>query len=228
MTTSHRASMLDGVALISAVAQGAFALNVWLNGPTGPLPVHFDLAGQVDRWGDRNEVALTLGGLAILGFLINGGLGLAAQRSDAAGDVARRRGLRAGQVVSILAFVGVTLLIASVSLGDTDLADAPGTITAGLGLLLAMIGAGLGRVGPNPVVGVRTPWTYKSRLAWDRSNRLAGRLFLLIGMAAVAASPLAPQPVGLFALFAAIVVAAVWSVVESWRVWRTDPDRQPF
>ena len=32
----------------------------------------------------------------------------------------------------------------------------------------------------------------------------------------------------LYGLLAAIVVAAVWSVVESWRVWRTDPDRQPF
>ena len=41
------------------------------------------------------------------------------------------------------------------------------------GLLFAALGALLGRVGPNPWVGVRTPWAYKSRTAWDRSNRLA-------------------------------------------------------
>ena len=28
--------------------------------------------------------------------------------------------------------------------------------------------------------------------------------------------------------FGAVVVAAFLAVVESWRVWRTDPDRQPF
>ena len=32
----------------------------------------------------------------------------------------------------------------------------------------------------------------------------------------------------LIALIVAILAAAGWSVVESWRVWRTDPDRQPF
>ena len=24
------------------------------------------------------------------------------------------------------------------------------------------------------------------------------------------------------------LIAALWSVFESWRVWRTDPERQPF
>jgi uncharacterized membrane protein len=78
------------------------------------------------------------------------------------------------------------------------------------------------------VVGVRTPWTYKSRLAWDRSNRLAGRLLFLIGLAGLVSAPWAVQPLALIALIVAILVAAVWSVIESWRVWRTDPDRQPF
>lgn len=31
-----------------------------------------------------------------------------------------------------------------------------------------------------------------------------------------------------YAQLAAVLIAALWSVFESWRVWRTDPDRQPF
>ena len=29
-------------------------------------------------------------------------------------------------------------------------------------------------------------------------------------------------------LIAGVIIAALWSVFESWRVWRADPDRQPF
>ena len=68
----------------------------------------------------------------------------------------------------------------------------------------------------------------KSRLAWDRSNRLAGRLLFVTGLAGLIAAPLAPQPLGTFCLIGAVLVVALWSVFESWRVWRGDPDRQPF
>ena len=99
---------------------------------------------------------------------------------------------------------------------------------AGISLLFLLIGAFLGRVGANPFVGVRTPWAFKSKLAWERSNRLAGRLLFLLGLAGLVTAPFAPQPLGIQALIAGVLIAAVWSVVESWRVWRTDPDRQPF
>ena len=97
-----------------------------------------------------------------------------------------------------------------------------------LAFILLITGAILGRVGPNPFIGVKTPWAYKSRLAWERSNRLAGRLMFWLGAASLIASPFIAQPAGLIGLIAAVLIAAVWSAVESWRVWRTDPDRQPF
>ena len=97
-----------------------------------------------------------------------------------------------------------------------------------MSLLFAVLGAFMGRVAPNPIVGVRTPWAYKSRLAWDRSNRLAGRLFFWLGLLGLITAPLAPQPLGFSLLIVGVLIAAGWSVFESWRVWRTDADRQPF
>ena len=41
-------------------------------------------------------------------------------------------------------------------------------------------------------------------------------------------APLAPQPLGFSLLIVGVLIAAGWSVFESWRVWRADPDRQPF
>jgi uncharacterized membrane protein len=201
-------------------------LGLWtiLAGPTELLPVHWNAAGQADDWRGRELVGGVLIGLALLTLLLGGGMALAAGRAE---DPARRRALRYAQLVVVLTLPLIGLLAASASLsGTTDIGGA--LPTALMSLVILLIGAFLGRVGANPFVGVRTPWAFKSRLAWERSNRLAGRLFFVIGLAGLLTAPFAPQPFGLYALLAGISIAAVWSVVESWRVWRTDPDRQPF
>ncbi len=201
-------------------------LGVWtiFAGPTELLPIHYNASGQADDWGTREVVGGVLVGLALLSLLLGGGMALAAGRAE---DPARRRALRYAQLVVILSIPLVSLLVASASLtGTTDIRGA--LPIALMSLVFLLLGAFLGRVGANPFVGVRTPWAFKSRLAWERSNRLAGRLFFIIGLTGLLTAPFAPQPLGLYAILAAISVAAVWSVVESWRVWRTDPDRQPF
>jgi uncharacterized membrane protein len=201
-------------------------LGVWtlFAGPTELMPIHWNASGQADDWGGRELVGGALIGMALLTLLLGGGMALAAGRAD---DPARRRALRYAQLVVVLSLPLISLLIASASLsGATDIGGA--VPVAAMSLVILLIGAFVGRVGANPFVGVRTPWTFKSRLAWERSNRLAGRLFFLIGLGGLLTAPFAPQPFGLYAILGGVSVAAVWSVIESWRVWRTDPDRQPF
>lgn len=225
MTASNKPlSALDAATVGLSLIIGGLGLWTVFAGPTELLPINYNAAGQADDWGTREMVGGALVAMAALTLLLGGGMALAVQRTD---DPARRRALRYAQLVVVLSLPLVALLIASASLsGATDIGGA--LPVALMSLVLLLIGAFLGRVGPNPFVGVRTPWAYKSRLAWERSNRLAGRLFFLIGLAGLLTAPFAPRPLGLYAILAAICVAAVWAVIESWRVWRTDPDRQPF
>jgi uncharacterized membrane protein len=77
--------------------------------------------------------------------------------------------------------------------------------------------------------GVRTPWTLSSELSWERTRRLAGRLFVAAGVTTLAASlvgAVANVPwLPVAALLATILAATVVSVVYSFFVWRGDPDR---
>ncbi|MDQ3124934.1 MAG: SdpI family protein [Pseudomonadota bacterium] len=225
MTASRTSpSALDLTTVILSLMVGVLGVWTIFAGPTELLPIHYNAAGQADDWGSRELLGGGLVGLALLTLLMGGGMALAAGRTE---DPARRRALRCAQLVVVLSIPLVTLLIASASLsGVTDISGA--LSVALMSVVILLIGAFLGRVGPNPFVGVRTPWAYKSRLSWERSNRLAGRLFFVIGLAGLLTAPFAPRPLGLYAILAAIGVAAVLSIVESWRVWRTDPDRQPF
>lgn len=224
MTVQHDPTAAD--ALSSAVSVALIAGGVWiaLAGPTGEVPVHFGMDGQADRWASRYELAALIGGLGLLNGVIATFTSLARRRSD---DPARKRSLGVNQVVTAVAMGGVGAFGAATSLGAVDSLGGPAPM-AGLGLLFLAIGAFLGRVGANPVVGVRTPWSYKSKLAWERSNRLAGRCFFWLGLVGLIASPFAPQPLGLQILMGGVLLSALAAVVESWRVWRTDPERQPF
>ena len=189
--------------------------------------MHFDIHGQPDRWGDRNELAGVIGFMAVMAAITAGPMSWYAKRTP---DAARRRGLEVGQLVSLLAIGGVSAFMVWTILGHAASQAAPSMtlIAALMSLLFAVMGAFMGRVAPNPIVGLRTPWNYKSRLAWDRSNRLAGRLFFWLGVLGLITAPVAPQPLSFGLLIGGVLIAALWSVFESWRVWRDDPDRQPF
>lgn len=224
MTARKQASAADMATVLISVLMGAAGIGVFIAGPITLMPVHWGMDGQADGWGTRELVGGAITGLGFLTLLLAGGMGLAAGRSQ---DIARTRALRFAQLVVLLGLSLVTLFVGSASLsGMTSMNSA--LPMAGAAVLFLVIGAFLGRVGANPFVGVRTPWSYKSKLAWERSNRLAGRLMFLLGLGGLVTAPFAPQPLGLQALVAGVLIAAAWSVFESWRVWRADPDRQPF
>ena len=225
--TMPRFTVMDAFTALTVV--GLIAVAVWIQvaGPTTPLPMHFNIHGQPDRWGDRSELAGLIAFMAAMTAVTAGPMSWYAKRTP---DTARRRGLEIGQLVALLAIGGVSAFMLWTILGHgASRAASSLTMSAALmSLLFAVLGAFMGRVAPNPIVGVRTPWAYKSKLAWERSNRLAGRLLFLLGLAGLAIAPLAPQPLGYQVLIAGVLIAAAWSVFESWRVWRSDPDRQPF
>ena len=219
------ASWFNGKAALVAVAsaQGLAALAILRFGHSGPIAMHFDLSGHVDRWGDRAEAATVVAILA--GVTLGGGLALE--------TLARRRG--AQTPTSLAATRGVLMLVASLVCGlmaalAFQLIRSPqlggSAMMAIVAILLTATGAYLGKVGPNPIVGVRTPWTFASRLAWDKANRLGGRLLFWGGLLALAATPFTPQPAGFQTLMGGSLLIAVIAVFESWRVWRTDPDRR--
>ena len=222
-----RLDILDLCALVAGVAALALAFHVWRYGPAGPIPMHLNFAGRVDRWGDRSQAALLLA--AITGLLGLGYALLAAMARRQAPDSPARRGLRFARMAVVVVGVLVAGLVAEMVFAAAALgADpaGPAKLRVGtLSLIFAVLGALMGKAGPNPVVGVRTYWALKSRLAWDKSNRLAGRLFFWIGLAGLLAAPAAPPELATTILIVAILAAAALSVFESWRVWRADPDR---
>lgn len=220
---NRRMNLIDLATAAASLAILAYAAWMLLLGPQGPIPMHYGADGTPDRYGDRVEAGLVIGAVGLMLAAIGWSFAYYARRTDNPG---RRRGLLAGQLVTLLTLGATSAFMVMMMTGGA--LPSPALQMGGLSLLFLAVGAFLGRVGPNVVVGVRTPWAFKSRLAWEKSNRLAGRLLSLLGLIGLAAAPFAPQPAGMLVLIVGVMIAAFWSGFESWRVWRADPDRQPF
>jgi uncharacterized membrane protein len=93
-----------------------------------------------------------------------------------------------------------------------------------MGALFIVLGNFMGKIRPNWFVGVRTPWTLSSKLSWDKTHRLAGWLFVLMGALFVL---LALVPTGwMFAVTMTIdAICLIWMIVYSYLVYRRDPHR---
>lgn len=163
-------------------------------------------------------------------FVMSTGLFVAGQRRLVARPPNRGA---AHWILASRAAVLVMLTLATLAIGFYRLvpeaAPAPEFVPRGLFALLwiviALKGAGVGKLKPENGMGLCVSWTKQSRLAWDRGHRTLGRVLFWGGLVGLATS-LIVEPLTSLALWAATVALAVTTaLIESWRAWRFDPAR---
>ena len=189
-----------------------------LRWPTAPerMPMHWNLGGEVDRYGSKLEGLLFLPLVALLLY----GLLLVLPRLDPhRANYDSFSGAYHGLRLVLLVFMG--LFHGAMLGGGTPMPSMFGLL---VGALLTAMGLLLPRFGQNWFAGIRTPWTLSSTLSWQKTHRLAGRLFVLAGLILLVGSQLGDR--WMWRLLApAIAVAVVLPVAYSYWVWRGDPDR---
>lgn len=91
-------------------------------------------------------------------------------------------------------------------------------IIPAVSVLFIVIGFFLPKIRKNYFVGVRTPWTIHSERVWDATHKMAGKLYILAGLISLIGLIFIDQ--ALFIFLAAVVIAALISVVYSYFVFR--------
>jgi len=100
-----------------------------------------------------------------------------------------------------------------------------GAVFALMWAVIALKGAGVGKLKPGTAMGLRVPWTTQSRLAWDRAHRMLGRVLFWGGLIGLATSLVVPPLISFAMWFGTVGIAVAAALIESWRTWRLDPDR---
>lgn len=98
----------------------------------------------------------------------------------------------------------------------------PGLLMAAVAVGLITLGNYMPRIRQNYTMGARTPWALANEHCWQRTQRMAGIVFVVSGillLAAVAESFLLGSAVLIYAFLAVLLLGCIWIFVYSWLVY---------
>lgn len=211
--------LISGLIIALMVGLSAWA---WVQLPAGTsLPVHWNAAGEADRYGGKAEGLLLLPAVMI-GILLL--FNLIRYIDPLRANIERSRQAYRAVLLGTLCFMAVLHTGAVLSaLGypiNIGLLAAPA-----VGLMFIVMGNYMGKIRRNYMFGVRTPWTLASDLAWNKTHRITGKLFVISGLLTIVASLWSPV-VAFFTMMATILGTVVFAMIYSYLVWKRDPTVQ--
>ena len=181
------------------------------------IPIHWNAAGEADRYGARVTIFLLplIMGMMLLLWPVLPTVSPDKFRVEGFSDTWWFSGM---VVVALFAYIqGVQL--AAVTHGALDIGRA---LFGGIGIAFVLLGNVLGKVKRNFWLGVRTPWTLASDRVWYSTHRLAGKTMVTGGLVVLAAALAGLPPyVSTAALLAGALVPVVYSLVYYKRLERT-------
>jgi len=200
----------------------AATLWVRLQVPDGArIPMHWNAKGEINDWGGT-------GSLWLMPLVMIGMIALFA--------VLPRLEPRQGTALLnskpyLITGLGSLFVLACVQVGvvftaqGKDFPMIPFIFTL-VGLLFVVIGNYLGKIRSNFVIGIRTPWTLSSELSWNKTHRLGGKLFALLGILLIVAGWRKwPDPFLTWVLLGGVFLLVASTATYSYFVWKSDPAR---
>lgn len=184
------------------------------------LPLHWTVEGKVDVYGGR------LAGL--FGTPLVAGLLYAAMLLMPHYDLPNRNYARFAKPYLAIryALLGFLAIVHGVLLCGAFHVPIP-TVTivyVSAGILVMVIGMLMPQIGPNWVVGVRTPWTLSNDVAWEKTHRVAGWLLPLAGVGIASVGIIRTGWV-LYTALTLATAATLWLAMYSYLVWRQETRR---
>ncbi|MEM1087643.1 MAG: SdpI family protein [Pseudomonadota bacterium] len=223
------------IASVFAIAiMTGVAVWVWISLPADQqIPVHWNAAGEPDRWGTRSEAMISH--YIVIGVSIFTAVLLAFMpKIDP-----RKANLEKSSKVYGISWIATMVLLACISVGtgwlkvssvnpdqSIEASAIPFVrfVIAGTALLFLILGNYLPKTRPNWFLGIRTPWTLSSNQAWEKTHRLGGRLFMVVGVIGfVSAFLLSGLALALVVPILA-VSSALTSAIYSYFAWRDADD----
>jgi uncharacterized membrane protein len=147
------------------------------------VPVHWNLEGEIDKYGSRATlwmIPILLPLLTYLTFLLAPLMDKKRQLNKMGGNYNRLK-------FSVVLF---TTVLASYILfaAREQTILVPSMIPGLIGLLFAVLGNYFPVLKQNIYIGIKTPWTLKSEIVWDKTHRMAGRYWFFGGILIVVSS----------------------------------------
>jgi uncharacterized membrane protein len=213
--------LVAGIVLVVEIGVGLWGLGQVP--PDALVPIHWGISGEADGFATP-LVAFSL--VPVLTLAMVGLFALIPRIEPRRENLERSAGAFRTVAIAVIVMLGVIqVVVVAAGVGAAGLPVGL-VVGASVGALFAVIGNVMGTVRSNYLFGVRTPWTLASDLAWARTNRAVGRLFVGLGIALVLVSISGSMELVFGLILGGVVAILVVSFGYSYLVWKADPDRR--
>ena len=174
------------------------------------IPMHWNIAGEVDGWGSK---AFAVFGMPMILLAVQW-LGTIVMAADPK---------RAGHSGKMLQLFFWLIPLLSLIVNALTYTTALGVkipinviISTFLGLLFIIIGNYIPKCRQNYTMGIKIPWTLHSEENWNKTHRLAGKLWMIGGFLMMATSFFAKAWLPVIVLIPMVLVP----IIYSWILYR--------
>ncbi|MDZ4242262.1 MAG: SdpI family protein [Candidatus Omnitrophota bacterium] len=183
------------------------------------IPIHWGMDGSPDGFANKSialwvipKISLLVLGLFLLIPLIE----------------PRKENLMRSIKVYNTIFIGVFLIMALAhglivlhALGRS--VNVSTVMFMAMGSLFLVIGNFMGKIRSNFLMGFRTPWTLSSEQSWNKTHRLAGWMFVALGLFMILGPVMKwGNAVTVYGMVAGVVLTTVIPVAYSFYVWKKE------
>lgn len=204
------------IRILMVASAGAASLFAYTRLPER-VPTHWNIRGEPDRYGGPAAALLLI---PIMMLAVWGLMRVLPKIDPFRDNYAKFAGtyeLIIDLVMGMMLVMHFAILLGAGGAPDTIAV----AVRAGMGVMFIILGNILPRTRRNWFVGVRTPWTIADARVWEKTHRVAGYGFVILGVLILLTIPLAPQ-IGIPVLVAGVAVVGLGSVVYSFLVWRRE------
>lgn len=174
------------------------------------VPMHWNVKGEIDRFGSKDELwGLTamLSGLGYFLFLI-------IPKIDPKGKLSKMGNKLNNLRLMMALFMSALSMLIIYSVQQAE--SKPTLIFALIGLLFAGLGNYFKTIKPNYFIGIRTPWTLENEEVWKKTHLFGGKLWFAGGLLIFILSLIIPIVYSFYVLMTVTVIISIIPIIYSY------------
>ena len=209
--------------IIALIVIGFVIVGLFFSMAPDKIPVHYDINGQIDRWGSKYEFIL----FPLINLLFGGFMAWLARREQKQGREMNEQ-VVAGMTVCVLVFFNLLWLFFMWKAIDVDNFDSGlGELSTKALMILVFasfipLGNNMPKAQRNSIYGLRTKWSMANDRCWQKSQRFGGYALVISGIIGTLLSALLPSHWGGYIMLLIIAIATVTCIVGSYRIYRNE------
>ena len=187
------------------------------------IPVHYDLQGNIDRWGSKYEFLI----LPVLTALFGGVMTLIGRSEGRKGQEMNEKVIAILSIWVLILFNIIWSFFMWKGFQGDDLIDISWDLATKVFFVILIglfipLGNMMPKVRRNGVLGLRTKWSMANDACWQRSQRFGGFLMVFTGFVGVAAVSIAPVSWGGYIMLGLILVMTLGGVTGTYLIYRKE------